>query len=209
MIYNEIQNIIFDFDGVILDAVPIKTRAFATLFGAFPADKVDQFLAYHDLHGGVSRYEKIRYFFTSIMHESVEENKIQEYASTFSAITMRELMDSSNLIDSTSSFIRQYHERYNMHIASGADEKDLKEICEALELSPFFRSIHGSPTPKAELVRHIIKQNGYLKTATILIGDSLTDFEAATLSDIRFYGFNNEKLRAVAHEYLDDYRPLA
>ncbi|EJT2953629.1 HAD hydrolase-like protein, partial [Campylobacter coli] len=42
-----IKNIIFDFDGVILDSVELKTQAFAELFKEFPKNKVQELVKYH------------------------------------------------------------------------------------------------------------------------------------------------------------------
>ncbi|EAI6773129.1 HAD hydrolase-like protein, partial [Campylobacter coli] len=55
-----IKNIIFDFDGVILDSVELKTQAFAELFKEFPKNKVQELVKYHIQNGGISRYHKIQ-----------------------------------------------------------------------------------------------------------------------------------------------------
>ena len=46
--------IVFDFDGVILESLDIKTRAFAALFDGFP-DHTEQIAGYHLNNLGVSR----------------------------------------------------------------------------------------------------------------------------------------------------------
>lgn len=192
-----IKNIIFDFDGVILDAVPVKTQAFRILFKDFPAEAVATFIVYHLQHGGVSRYEKIRYFFEKILHQYIDGKLIQLYADKYSLLTKNTLTDPKYLIEDTLSFIRSHHKNYNMHIASGADEKDLREICQKLDLEKFFVSIHGSPQPKHTLVVLILNKYQYLKIDTVLIGDSMTDYQAAQQSAIEFYGYNSEELQAM------------
>ncbi len=82
-----------------------------------------------------------------------------------------------------------------MHIASGADEKDLKFICKKLDLSKYFLSIHGSPKIKNEIVQEILEINQYNNQESILIGDSINDYEAAYINNIKFYGFNNLLLK--------------
>ena len=47
--------IVFDCDGVILDSVPTKTRAFARLAEPYGAEARDRFVMYHMTHGGVSQ----------------------------------------------------------------------------------------------------------------------------------------------------------
>lgn len=72
-----IKNIIFDFDGVILDSVPTKTEAYRKLFKEFPFDKVQQLVEYHMQNGGISRYIKVKYFFEEILSQSISEDEIK------------------------------------------------------------------------------------------------------------------------------------
>lgn len=190
-----IKNIIFDFDGVILDSVPTKTEGFKKLFQDFQVELVDKLIVYHIQNGGISRYKKIKYFFNEILNQEISEDEILSYASKYSEITKEELTNSKYIIDDTISFIKQNYKKYNMHIASGADENDLKYICEKLELSQYFQSIKGSPAIKSEIVKNILEFNNYKKEEIILIGDSINDYEAADVNGIEFYGYNNYDLK--------------
>ena len=69
-----IRAIVFDFDGVLVDSVHIKTKAFEKLFKNEEEEKVQQFLAFHKKHGGVSREEKVRYFYSNILRRSLSES---------------------------------------------------------------------------------------------------------------------------------------
>ena len=42
-----IKNIIFDFDGVVLDSVPVKTEAFRKLFQNYEKQHIDKLVEYH------------------------------------------------------------------------------------------------------------------------------------------------------------------
>ena len=203
-----VKNIIFDFDGVILDSIPIKTDAFETLFKDFPADQVEQLLAYHLENGGLSRYVKIRYFFETLRHEPIKEEEVAAYAHRYSLLTKKALCNPKFLIDDTMEFVRKNHGRYRMHIASGADDADLKYICKKLKIDAYFISIDGAPTNKGDIVRNIIEVNNYKKEETILIGDSINDYEAAERNKLQFFGYNNDELRP-AHPYVNSFREAA
>ena len=187
-----VKNIIFDFDGVILDSIPVKTEAFRKLFEEFPKNKVDKLIDYHLENGGKSRYIKIQYFFNEILHQDISEKDIQNYANKYSELTKQELANQKYLISDTIDFIKSNYQKYNMHIASGADENDLRYICESLELNQYFISINGSPKIKSEIVKDILIDNNYSKDETILIGDSINDFEAAKINNINFYMYKND-----------------
>ncbi|HIO70318.1 MAG TPA: HAD family hydrolase, partial [Campylobacterales bacterium] len=63
-----VKNIIFDFDGVILDSMPIREFGFRQIFKDFPKDRVEKLIEFHRKNGGWSRFIKIRYFFENIMN---------------------------------------------------------------------------------------------------------------------------------------------
>ena len=199
-----IKNIIFDFDGVILDSIPVKTEAFRKLFEEFPEDKVQKLIKYHLVNGGKSRYLKIKYFFNEILHQEISEKEVLLYADKYSELTKKELSKTKYLIEDTMDFIKKNYQKYNLHIASGADENDLKYICNELYLNRYFLSINGSPKIKSEIVKDILEKNSYKKDETVLIGDSINDFEAANFNEIIFYGFNDENLKE-NHNYINSF----
>jgi HAD superfamily hydrolase (TIGR01549 family) len=183
-----IKNIIFDFDGVILDSAQIKEDAFKKIFEDFPQDKVDWLLDFHRKNGGVSRFEKIRLMVGN------DSQKITELANRFGEIVVSNILDPRFLIQDTMRFIQNNYQNYKMHIASGAEENELKYIANRLDISKYFLSIHGSPTPKHILVKNILENNGYKESETVLVGDSTNDFEAAKQNGIKFIGYNNPSL---------------
>lgn len=189
-----IKNIIFDFDGVILDSVPVKTEGFKQLFSSYDNNLVDKLLKYHEINGGMSRYKKIEYFFNELLDENVSYEDILKLGNKYSMLTKNELSNSKYLILDTFNYIKENYQKYNFHIASGADENDLKYICKKLELDKYFLSIHGSPMIKDLLVKNILKDNLYSSSETIMIGDSINDYVAANVNNIDFYAFNNESL---------------
>lgn len=197
-----IKNIIFDFDGVILDSVPTKTEGFKKLFQNFSTDEVNKLVLYHELNGGKSRYVKIKYFFNELLHKDISEQEILEYANKYSEITKEELTNPKYIIEDTLNFIKRNHKKYEMHIASGADEEDLKYICEKLDLTKYFLSINGSPKIKSEIVKDILLDNSYDINETILIGDSVNDFDSAKDNGIDFFAYNNQKLKS-HYKYID------
>jgi len=202
-----IKNIIFDFDGVILDSVPTKTEAFRKLFENYAEEKVEQLIEYHIKNGGISRFVKIKYFFEDLLEKEIANESIQNYADRYSELTKEELTNSKYIIHDAVDFIKQNYKKYNMHIASGADENDLRYICKKQELTQYFLSLNGSPIKKSEIVKNILDINNYNKDETILIGDSVNDYEAANCNGIEFYGYNNILLNS--HKYLINIREIA
>ena len=59
------KNILWDFDGVILDSMKIRDEGFYEIFKSHPSDLVEKLMDFHHQNGGLSRYVKIRDFYTS------------------------------------------------------------------------------------------------------------------------------------------------
>ncbi|HEA20198.1 MAG TPA: HAD family hydrolase [Pricia antarctica] len=189
-----IKTIIWDFDGVILDSMAVRDIGFKRIFSAFDQESVAKLLEYHRENGGLSRYVKIRYFFTELLSEKITENEVREYAHQFSKIMINELTKPSYLIQESLRFIKNKYKEYNFHVASGSDQEELRYLCKELDISKYFISINGSPTPKEKLVEEILDEYKYERKYTCLIGDSINDRDAAKSNGILFLAYNNEKL---------------
>jgi phosphoglycolate phosphatase-like HAD superfamily hydrolase len=199
------KTILWDFDGVILDSMAVRDWGFKEIFKDFTEPQVSKLLEYHRVNGGLSRYVKIRYFYENILGKLISEERVLEYAEAFSVLMKQELTNTDNLIVDAVSFIRENSNKFSFHIVSGSDQAELRFLCKELGLETYFISIHGSPTPKNQLVKTLIEEHGYDKKSTCLIGDSINDFEAAEVNEIYFYGYNNTKLKKLKQGYIDSF----
>ena len=199
-----IKTILWDFDGVILDSMTVRDFGFREIFKNFDEDKVEDLIAYHRKNGGLSRYVKIRYFYEEILSKTITEDEVNQYAEKFSVIMKEKLIDPKNLIQDSVTFIKENYQKYEFHIVSGSDQEELRFLCKSLGIADFFLTIHGSPTPKTQLVANVLKENEYQLSETILIGDSINDYEAAVANNIGFSGYNNIDLRDKG-EYIDKF----
>jgi len=203
-----IKNIIWDFDGVILDSMPVREYGFRKIFEAYGDSFVEKLLAYHNQNGGLSRYVKIRYFFEELLGTTISEDEVQVLANQFSLLMKKELTNKKYLIQESVAFIQKNYQNYHFHIASGSDEKELQYLCKELEIATYFLSINGSPIHKNDLVKTIIQNNGYTLKETILIGDSYNDYEAAKINGIDFYGYNNKDLQPFSTVYIENFKEV-
>jgi len=190
-----IKTILFDFDGVIMDSMPVRDYGFRKIFEHYPQELVDQLIIYHNENGGLSRFHKIKYFYNTLLGKEISEEKIQEYANSFSKIMKSELPNPKYLIEDSIKFIKNNANNYNLHIVSGSEGQELNYLCQQLDLEKSFITIEGSPTPKNDLIKNILNKYQYNPDKTILIGDSINDYQAAQVNNITFYGYNNLDLQ--------------
>ena len=199
------KNILWDFDGVIIDSSKIREFGFKKVLADYPSNERSELLDYHKENGGLSRYVKFRYFFEKIRGEKADEHKINVLAQEFSEIMKSELRSTKFLIPEVTDFIRSNCKKYRMHIVSGSDQKELRYLCKELGIENYFHSINGSPVAKIELVENLLERNNYKLEETCLIGDSINDFEAADVNEIDFFGYNNPKLKEKGLNYVEHF----
>jgi phosphoglycolate phosphatase-like HAD superfamily hydrolase len=204
--FSKYNCILWDFDGVLMDSMPVREHGFKEVLTGYDEDQVAALLEYHRKNGGLSRYVKFRYFFETIRKEKITEDKIQSLTQQFSLIMLELLMKPNLLIQDPWNFIERHYKDVDMHIVSGSDGIELNTICKTLNLSTYFKSIVGSPTPKQNLVGEILQRHRYEKV--VLIGDSFNDLEAAELNGIDFLGYNNPSLKNLTHGYIDSFNGI-
>jgi len=101
--------LLWDFDGVIMDSMPVRSLGFSETLKDYPQEQVDELLAYHNRNGGLSRYVKFRYFFETIRKESITDEQVKILSQSFSEIMLAMLMNEKLLIADSVSFIRRHH----------------------------------------------------------------------------------------------------
>lgn len=188
------EALFWDFDGVLMSSNEIRDKGFVKVLASYPESEVEKLLKFHRENGGLSRYVKFRYFFEEIRGEQISEEQIQHWADRFSNIMHNMLNDPDLLINETLEFVKQYSAKVPMFIVSGSDQSELRNVCETHGIDRFFKRIHGSPTPKKQWVKTILKEEKLNPERCILIGDSVNDWEAALENHMHFMGYNNDAL---------------
>ena len=182
-----IKSILFDFDGVLVESVDIKTKAFAALFADRGQDIVRQVVQYHLDHGGVSRYEKIKYYYQNILQEELSGGKLQELCNRFSEYVLCEVV-AAPWVRGAEEFLQANSDKYVLFVVSGTPEAEMKQIVQARGMIKYFKAIHGSPVVKTQLVASILEANQLPVREVVLVGDAPSDLEAARKNGIRFIG---------------------
>ena len=193
--FSDYKNIIWDFDGVIIDSSEIRIFAFREMLKDYPLDKVNKLIDFHKTNDGLSRYVKIDYFFSDIINQNIDNKKRSSLLREFGNICSEKLNHRKLLIKETLKFININYSQKKFHIASGSDNEELNRLCQSLGLNNFFNSINGSPEAKKNIVGRIILENNYVPEETCLIGDSVNDYDAAVFNKIQFFAYNNIKLK--------------
>ena len=65
----KLEQIFFDFDGVLVDSVQVKTKTFETLFAKYGKEVQEKVIKHHLENGGMSRYKKFQHYYNSFLNK--------------------------------------------------------------------------------------------------------------------------------------------
>lgn len=179
--------IALDCDGVILDSVDVKTRAFAAVAETFGAGAPERMVEYHLLHGGVSRQSKFTWLYRELNGQTIPPSELNILCERF-AEYCREGVMNAPLIPGAMDFIQSASGILPLHVVSGTPEVELRAIFDFRGLSSYFRSIRGTPPEKIAMLKSLVKESGLSPERILMIGDSVTDLEAAEAAGTLFFG---------------------
>ena len=195
-----IKNIFFDFDGVIAESVSAKTDAFEEMYLPYGKEIASKVVEYHKLHGGVSRYEKFKYFHKEFLNEIIDESKVNELANQFSNIVLDKVINSDEVLGAIY-FIEKYHTKFKFWIITGTPTTEIELIVEKRNLNNFFIGLHGSPNNKRYWTENLIKKHKLIRDEIIFLGDATTDMDAADYSKTHFALRENEENKELFKDY--------
>lgn len=179
------KHIMFDFDGVLAETNAIRIEGFVALFNGYPHDQVEDLIRFARSNGGLSRYEKIRYFFNKIRCEAISDEKVLSLAGQYSGLVKQKVI-AAEPVKGAMEFLYDYHGLYDFAVVSGSDQEELKDVCRARQIDHFFREILGSPLHKDENIALLLRKTGWDRDRCIMVGDSRNDLAAAKLNGIEF-----------------------
>ncbi len=136
--------IVFDFDGVLVESVDVKTQAFGALYAEYGDRIVEQVKAYHLLHGGVSRFEKFRYYHEVLLGKNLTEVEEIKLGDRFSQYVEDAVVDAV-YVAGAYEVLENNYQSTPMFVASGTPDQELKRIVSRRNMSHYFVSLHGSP----------------------------------------------------------------
>ena len=185
--------IVFDCDGVILESVDAKTKAFGQVAEPLGAEARDRLLLYHTLHGGVSRREKFAWLYREVFHREITPDiyrcciQCTDCNSDRWVDTLDNVLNAP-LVPGVMDVLERWHGRVPMYVCSGTPQEELQSVLEQRGLARYFTGICGTPPAKAELLKGIVRKERIDPADAVMVGDATTDSDAAEAAETLFYG---------------------
>lgn len=179
--------VLFDFDGVLAESMNVKTDAFKKLFEKFGEDIVKKVVKHHIENGGISRYKKIEYYYSEYLKNPITSEEVNKIADRFSELVVDTVVTSA-WVKGAEGFLKKYYKNNDFFVISGTPQKELELIIKKRNMKKYFVEVYGTPATKPELINKIIDEKNYSRNKVLYIGDSLSDYNAAKETKILFLG---------------------
>ena len=201
---NKIKAIIFDFDGVICDSVNIKTEAFVELYSNYEKSISYAVKNYHLQYGGISRFEKIKYFETVLLKNDYNSKIIKKKAQVFSKL-VKEKVIKSEYIKGIIEFISN-NSNIPKFICTGTPENEIKDIVQQRNIYSYFTDVFGSPKSKEQIINNILVKWKLNPNEVLFFGDAITDLNASLKCKLNFIGIkNSDTVFPINTKEIDDF----
>lgn len=177
MSQNEKNNLaVFDLDGVILESIDCKTKAFKELYSEYGKEVQNKIEEHHLRNGGISRFDKIKFYHKNFLNINLSEDEFKSLLSKFSQLVFVEVCN-SKFVKNVEYFINELSKKFVLVLSTGTPTEEAKKILNHKKIDNFFSYIFGSPESKLAHLQKLFKYNKYNKK--IFFGDALSDYEAA------------------------------
>ena len=182
---NDYDVYVFDCDGVILDSNSLKIEAMKKALSSRFSDEeqISRCVTYFGDNFGKSRFHHIDIFVNEILYvadedaESTKELILQKYSEECKKLYLK-----AEITPGFIKFISSLDGK--KYVASGSEQKELREIFHQRGLYIHFNEVFGSPTSKYELIKTILKWEG--SRNAVMFGDSESDLTSAMKNEIDF-----------------------
>ena len=182
--------LIYDFDGVICDSVNLKTEAFESLYSSYGEEVVKKVRDHHLLNGGISRFEKFKYFSESILNKEISKIELEILGKQFSDIVLNKIIHAP-INPGVIEFIESNISHSLQFICSGTPHEEMNHIIIEKKMGKYFKGVFGSPDSKPKIINHILSKYELMPAQVLFFGDAMTDYNAAKETSIDFIGIEN------------------
>lgn len=180
----------FDFDGVILDSVNIKTEAFKAIYRKYGEAVVRKVTAHHTANGGMSRFKKFKLYHERFLGKKTSKNQIDELAENYSDLVFKKVLK-AGFIKGALEFLKLCRKRKKtIFLVSSTPDSEIKKIIQKRGLGKYFDSVKGSPRSKEKNIEDLLTKHKINRSRSVFFGDSINDLKAASWCNVKFIAIN-------------------
>ena len=148
---------------------------------------IDEIVAHHLAHEGISRVEKIRHCHMEYLDIDLSDEELGVLAGLYSSLVKDAVVD-CDAVAGSQALLQAIAGILPIFVVSGTPEDELRDIIERRAMSSHFTSVHGSPRRKEPIVADLLVQHGLNGPDCLFVGDAMTDYRAAHETGMQFIG---------------------
>ena len=181
------QAFFFDFDGVLVDSVEVKTEAFAILFESFGPEVRDKVVDHHRRNGGMTRKDKFRHYYKEFLKKELDDAEMGRLCHIFSALVVKKVIAAPE-IPGAEAFLAKWHNKVDCFVISATPDNEIEVILKRRGLNKYFREIRGSSHTKNQNLEDLLNKYGLKSEKCLFFGDAGSDYQAALMNRVPFIG---------------------
>ncbi len=179
--------VFLDFDGVIVESLDVKIEAFRRLYAPYGETVVAQAIDHYVHHTGVPRLYRFKYCHEQFLGQALTDAEAEALSDRFGGM-VEDLVVECDGVPGAREFLEAHADTIPCFVVSATPDAELKRILRRRGLAGFFEEAHGSPPDKTEVLSRILAARGWPAAETVMVGDGLADYRAATANGIPFIG---------------------
>ena len=185
-----LKGIVLDFDGVLVESVGIKDRAYEIIFGGYP--HFDEIIEYCHANNATIRFDKFRHVYQHILRQKYTEDIEKELSRKFSQLVVQKIIECPS-VPGALEFLDFFYKKVPMYLASINSHEELKRILEARNMAHYLKDVYTIPWLKEDALKDILKNENSDPDQVVFIGDSPEDYQSAQKAGVRFIGRSSNK----------------
>lgn len=179
--------VIFDFDGTLVNSAKAKREAF---FAVFPDTPLHHAIitAVLEADPDGSRHHVIPLMIEKMRAAELDRdcpllaNELIANYGSVSEATVRRAPE----LPGASALLTVLFPHVQLHLCSATPRETVRAHVEERGWAPYFKTIEGHPTVKATEVRRVIEAGGFSPQRVAVVGDGMSDENAARANGCRF-----------------------
>jgi HAD superfamily hydrolase (TIGR01549 family) len=180
------KNYFFDFDGVISDSLGVKAEAFGSLFKEYGDELVEKVKQHHLANGGISRYEKFKYYYEVLLDKPITQEIISELDNRFSEEVIEKVVQARET-PGVRDFLKELKIRNKeCFLVSATPTQEIREILFRKGMNDDFKEVAGSPASKIDNLKYMLEKYSLAGSESVFFGDAKSDYNAAIENNVDF-----------------------
>lgn len=183
----DIEALLFDFDGTLVESMDVKAEAFRALYAPFGDAIADAAVDYYRTHAGVPRSLRFTACHERFLDRTPPDREVEQLGAQFGAMVEAQVI-AADWVPGAREFLEQKAGQVPLFLVSATPQAELDRIVEARGMDAFFADILGSPPAKMALVHDLLSAHWFDRARVVMVGDGRADLEAAHAAGVRFVG---------------------